>query len=34
MAFRWYGYKTWVFPEENVRGRGRSIEEEKELGHS
>ncbi|WP_030473353.1 GtrA family protein [Lentzea aerocolonigenes] len=34
MAFRWYGYKTWVFPEENVRGRDRSIEEEKELGHS
>ena len=34
MAFRWYGYKTWVFPEENVRGANRSIEEEKELGHS
>lgn len=34
MAFRWYGYKTWVFPEENARGANRSIEEEKELGHS
>ena len=34
MAFRWYGYKKWVFPEENVRGAKRSIEEEKELGHS
>ena len=34
MAFRWYGYKTWVFPEENVRGSGRSLDEEKELGHS
>ncbi len=34
MAFRWYGYKTWVFPEENARGNGRSLDEEKELGHS
>ena len=34
MAFRWYGYKTWVFPEENARGSGRSLDEEKELGHS
>ncbi|USX50933.1 GtrA family protein [Lentzea sp. HUAS12] len=34
MAFRWYGYKNWVFPEENVRGAKRSIEDEKELGHS
>ena len=33
MAFRWYGYKNWVFPEENFRN-SRSIEEEKELGHS
>ena len=33
MAFRWYGYKNWVFPEENAR-KGRSIEDEKELGHS
>ncbi|SDF91240.1 Putative flippase GtrA (transmembrane translocase of bactoprenol-linked glucose) [Lentzea fradiae] len=34
MAFRWYGYKKWVFPEENARGSKRPIEEEKELGHS
>lgn len=34
MAFRWYGYKNWVFPEENARGSKRPIEEEKELGHS
>lgn len=34
MAFRWYGYKTWVFPEENARGNGRSLDDEKELGHS
>ncbi|MCG8925139.1 GtrA family protein [Lentzea sp. CC55] len=34
MAFRWYGYKNWVFPEENARGAKRSIEDEKELGHS
>ncbi|MDX8051900.1 GtrA family protein [Lentzea sp. BCCO 10_0798] len=33
MAFRWYGYKNWVFPEENFRN-ARPIEEEKELGHS
>ncbi|MDX3656909.1 GtrA family protein [Streptomyces sp. ID05-26A] len=33
MTFRWYGYKKWVFPEENARG-DRSIEDEKELGHS
>jgi hypothetical protein len=33
MAFRWYGYKNWVFPEENGRKK-RSIEDEKELGHS
>ncbi|WP_434438685.1 GtrA family protein [Lentzea sp. E54] len=34
MAFRWYGYKKWVFPEQNARGAKRPIEEEKELGHS
>jgi putative flippase GtrA len=34
MAFRWYGYKKWVFPEENFRGAARTIEDEKELGHS
>jgi putative flippase GtrA len=34
MAFRWYGYKNWVFPDENGRVPKRSIEEEKELGHS
>ncbi|WP_285644046.1 GtrA family protein [Lentzea sp. NBRC 102530] len=33
MAFRWYGYKNWVFPEENVRG-GRSDSDEEALGHS
>lgn len=34
MAFRWYGYKKWVFPEENARGKGRPLEEEEQLGHS
>jgi putative flippase GtrA len=34
MAFRWYGYKKWVFPEENARGSRRPIEDEQELGHS
>lgn len=35
MAFRWYGYKKWVFPEENVRGAGaRPLDEEEALGHS
>ncbi|MGI5504692.1 GtrA family protein [Lentzea sp. CA-135723] len=33
MAFRWYGYKNWVFPEENVR-RVRSDSDEEALGHS
>ena len=33
MAFRWYGYKTWVFPEENARGP-RPLNEEEALGHS
>lgn len=32
MAFRWYGYKKWVFPEENARRR--PIDEEEALGHS
>ncbi|MBM7859478.1 putative flippase GtrA [Lentzea nigeriaca] len=33
MAFRWYGYKKWVFPEENARGP-RPLDEEEALGHS
>jgi putative flippase GtrA len=33
MAFRWYGYKTWVFPEENAR-RQRPLSDEEALGHS
>ena len=33
MAFRWYGYKKWVFPEENARGQ-RPLNEEEALGHS
>jgi putative flippase GtrA len=33
MAFRWYGYKKWVFPEENARRR-RPLNEEEALGHS
>jgi len=33
MAFRWYGYKKWVFPEENARG-SRPLDEEESLGHS
>lgn len=33
MAFRWYGYKKWVFPEENARRR-RPLDEEESLGHS
>ena len=33
MAFRWYGYKKWVFPEENAR-RPRPLDEEEALGHS
>lgn len=33
MAFRWYGYKKWVFPEENARRR-RPLDEEEALGHS
>ncbi|MEU0881184.1 GtrA family protein [Lentzea sp. NPDC005914] len=32
MAFRWYGYKKWVFPEENARRR--PLDEEEALGHS
>ncbi|GLZ35669.1 sugar translocase [Lentzea sp. NBRC 105346] len=35
MAFRWYGYKKWVFPEADARPRrGRSTEDEEMLGHS
>jgi putative flippase GtrA len=33
MAFRWYGYKKWVFPEQNARGP-RPLNEEEALGHS
>lgn len=33
MVFRWYGYKKWVFPEENGR-RPRPLSEEEALGHS
>ncbi|MDX8033621.1 GtrA family protein [Lentzea sp. BCCO 10_0856] len=33
MAFRWYGYKKWVFPDENARS-GRPVDEEEALGHS
>jgi putative flippase GtrA len=33
MVFRWYGYKKWVFPEENARGP-RPLNEEEALGHS
>jgi putative flippase GtrA len=33
MAFRWYGYKKWVFPEQNARGP-RPLDEEEALGHS
>ena len=33
MAFRWYGYKNWVFPDENARGK-RPLDEEEALGHS
>ncbi len=33
MAFRWYGYKNWVFPEQNARG-ALPIDEEEALGHS
>ncbi|PWK84133.1 putative flippase GtrA [Lentzea atacamensis] len=33
MLFRWYGYKKWVFPEENARGP-RPLNEEEALGHS
>ncbi|MEV6240366.1 GtrA family protein [Lentzea sp. NPDC051838] len=33
MAFRWYGYKKWVFPEEGARGP-RPLDEEEALGHS
>ncbi|WP_089949318.1 GtrA family protein [Lentzea xinjiangensis] len=33
MAFRWYGYKKWVFPDENGR-RKRPLDEEEALGHS
>ena len=33
MAFRWYGYKKWVFPEQNARGP-RPLSEEEALGHS
>jgi putative flippase GtrA len=33
MVFRWYGYKKWVFPEENGR-RPRPLNEEEALGHS
>ncbi|WP_053737462.1 GtrA family protein [Nocardia sp. NRRL S-836] len=33
MAFRWYGYKKWVFPDENVRNQ-RPLDEEQALGHS
>ena len=33
MVFRWYGYKKWVFPEENARPR-RPLTEEEALGHS
>ncbi|CCH34882.1 GtrA family protein [Actinosynnema sp. NPDC047251] len=35
MAFRWYGYKKWVFPEADARPRGkRSYDDEEHLGHS
>ncbi len=33
MVFRGYGYKKWVFPEENGR-RPRPLSEEEALGHS
>ncbi len=33
MVFRWYGYKKWVFPEENGRRR-RPLDDEEALGHS
>jgi putative flippase GtrA len=38
MAFRWYGYKKWVFPEADARPRRGSATydapDEEELGHS
>ncbi|WP_309112412.1 GtrA family protein [Saccharothrix sp.] len=38
MAFRWYGYKKWVFPEADFRPRIKrsydSPEDEEALGHS